>query len=365
MRARLIVVVAVVAALLVVSSRGGGAPTIGVPADWIKGFNFTNWSPHSYGRAGAAKSLRRLRATGADAIALIPTWYQSSPQATRIAPDRRRSPTDHSIAVAVRRAKAAGLRVFLRPVVDDQGHTPRLDFVPASPQAWFQSYRAFIYHYARLARRLRVNMLSVGHEYHRLDGPGFTGSWLKVIAGVRRRYHGPITYGANGDDAWTHIGFWKALDVIGIDAYFALSTGDNPSVSQIVSRWHEFTDAGGTTHRYLDRMGALSRRYHKPIVFTEVGYPSTPDALAEPWVSGRSYAADQQERGFEALFQALAGKCWFRGLYIWDWSTDPSAGGRGDGDYTPEGKPAARTIRRWFTTSAPSTAGRRPARCSQ
>lgn len=345
---------------------GGGASARTTPDDWVRGFNFTDWSPDFYASPTAAESLRQLQATGANAVALIPTWYQASRKATTIAPDSQLSPTDQSIAAIVARAKAAGLRVFLRPVVDSEGITPRFDFDPASPQAWFRSYRRFIDHYATLAQTLGVDMLSVGHEYHRLDGPRFTTSWRRVIAGVRRRFHGPLTYGANSDDAWTHVRFWDDLDVIGIDAYFSLSTGHTLGVPRIVSHWRKFTDRRGTTHRYLNAMATLSRRDHKPIVFTEVGYPSTRDALVKPWNPGKSYDAVSQQRAFEALFRALADKCWFRGLYIWDWSANPAAGDPRDADHTPQGKPAAHTIQDWFTASTPRAAGaaRRRARCS-
>jgi hypothetical protein len=301
----------------------------------------------------AAESLERARATGANAIALIPTWYQPSADATTIAPDPDQTPTDESIAVIVRRAQALGLKVFLRPVVDDVGSIPRLEFKPTSPSAWFASYRAFIYHYANLAEALGVDMMSVGHEFHQLDGRGFTADWLRVIAGVRRRYHGPLTYGANNSDAWTHIGFWRALDVIGIDAYFPLSTGGAPGVARLVRHWRTFADRSGVTHHYLGEMRDLSARLHKRIVFTEVGYPSTTEGLVQPWTPTGSYASEPQRRGFEALFRALGRACWFAGVYIWDWRTDPAAGGPGNTNYTSQGKPAEATIRRWFQSRPP------------
>jgi hypothetical protein len=201
-------------------------------------------------------------------------------------------------------------------------------------------------------------MLSVGHEYHRLDGPDHTADWLRVIAGVRQRFHGELTYGANSDDAWTHIGFWPALDVIGVDAYFPLSTGGAPDVVDIVHAWGSFTDGGGA-HHYLADMAALSERFGKPIVFTEVGYASTPDALVRPWTSGGAYAAAPQQRAYEALFSALHDRCWLRGTYIWDWPADPTAGGPGDGGYTPRGKPAEATIRRWYSQPGPRGPTRR------
>ena len=73
---------------------------------------------------------------------------------------------------AVTRAKRLGLRVFLRPTVETGDGTPRAELHPRSTRAWFRSYRRFIEHYASLAQRLGVDMLSVGLEYQSLDGPG-------------------------------------------------------------------------------------------------------------------------------------------------------------------------------------------------
>ena len=118
--------------------------------------------------------------------------------------------------------------MFLRPAVDTKDRTARAALRPRSVRAWFRSYRRFIQHYASLAERLDVDMLSVGLEYRSLDGPAHAADWRRVIRAVRARFSGSLTYGANGADAWTRVRFWDALDLIGIDAYFPLSKGGSP-----------------------------------------------------------------------------------------------------------------------------------------
>jgi hypothetical protein len=313
-----------------------------------RGFNFTTWSPDEYASSRADESLRRLAATGANSVALIPTWYQRSRSSTRIEPDGDRTPTDKSLAVLVARARSLGLRVFLRPIVDTKDGTARAALEPRSARAWFRTYRRFIQHYARLAERLQVDMLSVGLEYRSLDGPAFTAAWRRVIKGIRRRFSGPLTYGANGADAWNGVRFWDALDVIGIDAYFALSNRGTPSETEIVTHWSRFTDSSGVTHRYVRRMGELAHRHRKPIVFTELGYPSSVHAAAAPWRTGGRFSGAAQRRALNAAFRALSERRWFQGVYIWEWSADPRSGGRGETGHTPQGKPAERSIRAWF-----------------
>jgi len=313
-----------------------------------RGFNFTTWWHDGYAGARAGESLSELAGTGANSVALVPSWYQDSRRSTRIGPDADSSPTDESLAVAVARAQGLGLRVFLRPTVETRDRTPRSVLRPRSPGAWFRSYRRFIAHYARLGQRLGVDMLSVGLEYRSLDGPSHARSWRRVIRTVRAAYKGPLTYGANGADAWSRVRFWDALDVIGIDAYFPLSNSGTPGAAEIARRWGRFTDRFGVTHRYLGQMRALARKNRKRIVFTELGYPSSVRAAAKPWSTGGRYSGAAQRRALEGTFRALADRSWFGGVYIWEWSVDPHAGGRGDTGHTPQAKPAERSIRSWF-----------------
>ncbi len=39
---------------------------------------------------------------------------------------------------------------------------------------------------------------------------------------------------------------------------------------------------------------------------------------------------------------------WFDGVYLWLWRADPSAGGRSDGSYVPQGKEAAAMLKRFW-----------------
>jgi hypothetical protein len=302
------------------------------------GFSFTTWSSDEYASTDAAQSLTELAATGADSVALITSWYQPNRESTQMLPAADLTPTDQALAVAVAEAKRLGLRVFLRPTVETQDGTPRAGLRPRSVSAWFRSYRTFMEYYASLAQSLGVDMLSVGLEYHTLDGPRHARSWRRVIRAIRARYQGPLTYSAQGADAWTRVRFWDALDVIGIDAYFPLSKGATPGPAKIAKRWS----------RYLAPMHSLSRREAKRVVLTEVGFPSSVRAAAEPWSTGGHYSGAAQRRAFDGTFRALAGRRWLGGLYIWEWNADPLAGGPGETGHTPQGKPAERSIATWF-----------------
>ena len=65
------------------------------------------------------------------------------------------------------------------------------------------------------------------------------------------------------------IQFWDALDWIGIDAYFPLATAEDPAppLRQLEAAWNSRMDA----IRSWRESASLT---DKPLVFTEVGYPS-------------------------------------------------------------------------------------------
>lgn len=331
------------------------ASAVGLPDGWTKGFNYTAWWQDGYSTAAAQASLDALATTGANEISLFPTYYMADKFSSTLVLDPR-TPTDASLEVAVKRAKAKGLRVMLRPAVDPLDGTSRLYLNPSSPSAWFASYRTMINHYADLATRLGVDSLSVGLELQSLTVPAYESYWRSIIADVRSRFRGTLTYGAAMKE-YEQIRWWDALDVIGIDAYFQLSNGATPSEDQVVANWHSFTDSWGQTHRYVDEISAVQARYGKPVMFTELGYRSALNVLVDPWSKGGTYSAIDQQIAISAAFRVFLDKPWFKGVHLWHWfAQNPNHGGPGDTDLTPQNKPAQETITQWFKGAAPAPA---------
>src|SRR6185437_11678770 len=185
---------------------------------------------------------------------------------------------------------------------------------PTDVDAWFASYRNFIYHYADLAQRGGAAALVVGTELRSLSGSAYTDRWRAIIAGVRHRFSGTLTYAAtsNGNE-YQQVHFWDSLDYIGVDAYFSLTGLNDPTVPDLVSAW--------SSRGYLASLRALSAACGKPVVFTEIGYRSIAGAAITPnvWWTSAPYDMDAQASAYEAAFEALAGETWFGGMYWWDW----------------------------------------------
>ena len=140
-------------------------------------------------------------------------------------------------------------------------------------QEWFNNYRTFILHYAQLAEQEKMEAFCIGTELHK---PAVTHeqAWRDLIKDIRKVYTGQLTYAANWYLEYEQIKFWDALDFIGVQAYFPLTKKNNPSFSKNLKKGWQ---------KHLQDIAKIARQYKKPIVFTEAGYKSTPDAAIEPW----------------------------------------------------------------------------------
>jgi Ca2+-binding RTX toxin-like protein len=174
---------------------------------------------------------------------------------------------------------------------------------------------------------------------------------------VRAVYSGKVTYAATYDTVMK-VGFWDKVDYIGVDAYIPSSLVNNPTVDQIVDAWvkpHFNPWIRDTLHggkSVVEYYKALSEKYGKQVIFTEVGYKSMDGANKDPGVFGGTGTYDPQEQVdcYEALFRVMEnyGGQWLAGSFLWSYYSfeNPMApvseGGRNVlwTDYTTQHKPA-------------------------
>jgi len=258
--------------------------------------------------------------------------------------------TDAGLLHTAQLARQQGIRSLLKPHlwVRSRGAWPG-DINMSSPadwDAWFASYSAFVLHYARLAEAGRFDGLCIGTELQHATEPAHEKAWRRLIRQVRQVYHGPLTYAANWSGEYQQVRFWDALDYVGIQAYFPLSAAANPPLDTLERGWLP----------HLRTLAAWQKKVKKPIVFTEIGYKTTPDAAARPWEwptrQASSAPPDEatQARCYEAMFRACWGQSWLKGLFIWKWYPGLAADGpaRHHADFTPQHKPAEAVLTRWY-----------------
>jgi hypothetical protein len=272
--------------------------------------------------------------------------------------------TDAGLEATLRQARALGIRTLLRPhlyMAGPEGHGGWIGGIAMKSEEdwrlWFESYRKFILHYGSLAQRTGVDLLCVGAE---LGGTTRQrqADWRRVIADVRAVYSGPITYAANWDE-FQSIEFWDLLDYIGVQAYFPLSEAARPSLDQLTAGW-------GT---HLASIEAVSRRFGKRVIFTEIGYVSMPGAAAKPWEGGgwsegepaSAEGLAAQSDAYEAFFRAVWHRDWMAGVYFWKWYPGLERRGAPPGrEFSPQNKPAEQVMSRWFLRKEQAAGPQRP-----
>jgi hypothetical protein len=327
--------------------RPGEVRPITAPSELQKGVTFATWWEGEYSTPQAKRSLANLAATGANWVAIVVTGYQTTHASTAITRVPPSTPTDADLAHVIDEAHDLGLRVMLKPHVDladDPAHW-RGDIGTAFTdetlwRTWFASYRDFIEHYAALARDHAVEQFCVGTELvgtsHRED------DWRDVIGGVREIFPAPITYASNHSGEEMAIGWWDAVDYIGVDAYYPLTEARDATADALRVAWAE----GG----HIETLRRLAEKQGKPVLLTEIGYRSIEGAVAAPWQVGGEAPIDLEEQAdaYRAALQTLWGQPWLAGLYWWNWDADPDKGGQFDNDYTPYGKPAEAVLRSFY-----------------
>ncbi|MFJ3230357.1 glycoside hydrolase family 113 [Streptomyces sp. NPDC086787] len=300
----------------------------------MRGMTLPSWNRDDYDSPDAPRYLRDIRATGARWVTLTPTWYQA--RATDSGPHTTEETADDaSLRRIVERAHAAGLKVMIKPHVDLPGDLDRARIRPRDRGAWFTAYRRFITHYADLAADTDAEQLAVGTELAGVSGD--TAPWTEVIKAVRDHYDGPLTYAANYDE-YRHIRFWKALDVIGIDAYWPL-TGKPSADPAVLNR------AWAPIRREL---AEFSARQGRRILFTEAGYVSQSGSTTAPysWTVSERPAPAEQAAAYRALLDSFEGRSWWAGVCWWMWDDWPGSGETPARlAYTPHGKPAEQVLR--------------------
>ena len=300
-------------------------------------------------------ALERLRDLGATHLAVIPYGFQPRYDVPEIRhnPDARwHSESDRGIRALAEEAGALGMGLVIKPQlwlggVENEGYGWSADIMMGSEadwQAWEASYRRYLLHYAHLAEEVDAALLVIGTELGKAveTRPDF---WRGLIADVRERYGGPLTYAGNWHDDYELVAFWDALDYVGVQAYFPLSRSDDPSPEALKEGW--------APHRKgIER---LQERVGRPVLFTELGYRSVPYAAAEPWRWPSREEVGQvepdealQARLYEAFFETFWGEPWFAGAIIWKWQPGPRGSERRALGFTPQGKAAEAVITRWF-----------------
>lgn len=305
-----------------------------------------------YGTAGSDEALAEIASLGS-------SWTSITPYATMISRDDHEiipyfeyppEELEQRVRETIRQAHGHGLKVLLIPHVYPWDWTWRGELNPGGGprgtpegwQRWLDSYRDYLLYWALVAQQEQVEMLSVGVEFK-------TASWdhrdyfIILTDLVRERYSGLLVYSANWDEV-EEVGFWHAVDVIGLNAFYPLSSLEEPDPEDMLS----------TADAFADELGYMAAIHGKPVIFTEVGFKALTDSYREPWIwpedVGDVPADDaMQALLFDVTFATYWDRPWFGGLLVWKFLADPADDTQEPPfGFSPRLKPAQDVIECWF-----------------
>ncbi|MEX2430812.1 MAG: hypothetical protein WD645_02700 [Dehalococcoidia bacterium] len=331
------------------AGAGGGATTTATPtpephaiAGWMRGVTLSPRWADFYAYSEFKASVDRIAETNANYVTLVIPLRQSNAESTDIGPTAL-TPEDWVLSAGIRYVHSKCMNVMLKPHIELETGEWQANIDPPNRAEWFRNYGAVINHYAVLAEREGVALISIGAELNSLTSadwnPSNTQYWRDFISELRSVYTGELTYsGQWGPTRWSvdNVQFLDDLDYIGISAFFDLKA-ETDAVAEIEEAWARWDE---------DLIRPLYEQFGKPVLFTEVGYRNQDGARKEPW-DDLDTRDDEQEQAnlYEALMSYWSKQEHFGGVFWWEWRDDL---GPDNTYYTPNDKLAEDVLTRWF-----------------
>lgn len=315
---------------------------------YLKGMTFAHEGYSVYNGFGstlAKNSLKEIRNHHVNMVSIVP--YSGTRETKKPMPYRLSrgagGENDVSVVFASKAAQELGMKTMMKPQIYFGGSWPG-DLDMRSKEDWemfFKHYRRWISHYALLAEIHGFDMMCLGTEFVKATGKQ-PDAWKKLALDMRKIFSGKITYAANWGEEIENISldFAAELDFLGVDCYYPLSDKDDVD--------DEDLEAGFS--KTMKKLGKISKKTGKSIVFTEVGFRSIP----KPWKQPHAEAPDDQAaeedqaRCYRVVLEAMRNQDWQIGMIWWKWPSYMNYGSRSPQSFTPAGKEAANVLKEYY-----------------
>ena len=308
---------------------------------FLKGMNYVSWKPTTFLQPLSDRSLEALADTGSEWVAFNISGYQNDRTSTIIS---ERYFTDEAVLHAINKVHDLDMNIMIKINVlfinDPEGWGGSIGegFDSAQWDKWFASFTELILYYAKIAEENGVEMLCIGTEMGKAQMQ--TEHFKQLIKEVRKVFSGPITYGA--DHSAPELEWWDQVDYIGLDVYYNITRKSSPSLSDLEAGWQ----------RRIEKLEALSKKWNKPIIFTEVGYNAQEFSACNGGCGVNMEKAElgrldpqTQANAYQALFNVFRNKDWFQGIFWWFWEDNFYSGGMCDPQHMLKGKLAENVVR--------------------
>ncbi len=304
-----------------------------------------------YGSNAYDRSLEESQSWGATWVAITPFGRVADLTGKGVDPtfEAPFEKTRADVARAIRMAHARGLHVMLVPHLWVESGGWRAEIDPKTDEGWAhwaRSYADFELAWARVAEEEHAEIFSAGVELRSWVTSGRAPTFALVLEEIRRAYHGLVTYSANWDDVDDTI-ILGSLDLIGINAFYPLADRDRATESELL--------LGG--ERVRMKIHKLGETWHKPVLFTEIGYTTRPDPAIRPWEwpdAMKTVRVDEhaQALAYESLIRPLLAEPDLAGFFVWRVYADPDdVSQEAEWGFSPRGKLAESVVRDAFTAT--------------
>lgn len=322
------------------------------PLGFVKGFTWGWWGTRgSYTGEAAAESMRLLAGNNVQYATIAFVAHAPAHNIPMIAwgVANPRMVSDNEIRHAIALARQNGLKVILKPAIDclDGVWRARIEFTTRDGKPdekawaiWWESYEAFMLHYARIAQQERCEALVIGCELSSTER--FADRWRALAGRIGQVYQGPLIYNT-AHLREMEVTWWDAVDVIGVGVYYTVGTETDFSLETMLKSFQP--------HR--DRLRTLSEKWRRPILFAEIGCRSATGSQVWPgdhthweWPAN----AQVQANFYEAALRTFWDEPWFIGYVWWDWPARlyPKAQAATDKQFYIYGKPAEELVKKWY-----------------
>lgn len=302
---------------------------------YLKGMNIFFMSPRNrFDYNDFSENVAHLKSIGVTTLFLIPYYFTPDPHATTIDSTSQTIP-DSQLCSAISIAQNAGIEVILKPHIDCFNGQPRYTIDPANYELWMQRYRAVIVKYLTIASQFGLKSFVMATELDNIVENRLFTSFCDSIRNVS-------SINIILSTSYNHFiktEIWKHADIVGVNAYFNLDNSDKPQEFTLRETWDY----------WLNTINQHSQLNGKPVILTEAGFMSRSNAAANPGDFSGNPSVDVvlQDKCYNALLSQVCKFNNIQGIFFWQWELG-TLGTEAEKDYTPRGKPAENTIKRYW-----------------
>jgi hypothetical protein len=217
-------------------------------------------------QADDARILNYVVSLGANSVAIDFLFGTNGLHPTKVYAAAGKTPSVSYVALAVQQARARGLRVLLRPLLDEGNLAGRWRGVIAPPDVsgWFGSYWQFLKPYLQATQQHGAQAFDLGVELDSLSTD--TAQWGSLERSASQVFKGQLPVAINHDQ-WSSPPAALPVPYPAVDAYPVLAGTSAPALTDAWSAW----------------LGKRSAKVLAHTMVQEVGIAAVRGAQAAPW----------------------------------------------------------------------------------